>query len=749
MPPAAAVVAAAAIAGLSAGLAGVTIAGSAILGGLLIGALSLAVSIGGMLLAKKPEISNLSSFSARAQNRTQQVRQPITARRVVYGDVRVSGPLVHIESTGGNNKNLLLVLVLAPHRVKAIDTVYLNSDPIFPDDLDEAGAVVSGKYANLVVIRKHLGEVDQAADSDLVDRSAIWTTDHRLRGCAYVYVVLQFDREVFPSSIPNIAADVQGRDEIVDPRDSGTRFTDNAALILRDYLTQWYDGGWGNAWSESEIDDSFANAAANVCDEFVPTVEVSHSVETVNIGSGSPVAGGSLDLDGEKLKLQRGDAVRLSTSGTLPSPLATETSYYVIPVRRVSTSDKAVQVRLASSHANALAGTALTITDSGSGTVTLTRIAEPRYSANGVIEMDQAPEDTMADLLTAMGGRAIYAGGAWRLHAAAYRAAAVTLDEDDLRGPIRLQTRISRQDRFNAVKGVFVTSLNDGQPADYPAVTGADYVTADGGQIFRELDLPFTNRSNTAQRLAKIEMERGRREISVQAQWSLKALQVQCGDTVAVTNGRFGWTSKPFEVTSWKIASQDVDGVPALVVEMDLRETELAVFGFNALAEERAYAAPPRTTLPDPFTVAAPTGLALSTITYLTDTGTKVSRIKIQWTAAADFFVTNGGRYEIQFKASAVADWEPSWFADGEQTRSSTPPVEDSVNYDLRIRAFNHLGVPSSYSSVFGYTVGSPGAGATLQIDDGLITDPPTELVDMGGIAATVDKTLEDGSITG
>lgn len=57
-------------------------------------------------------------------------------------------------------------------------------------------------------------------------------------------------------------------------------------------------------------------------------------------------------------------AFTLTTTGVLPAPLAAATDYYAIPV----TADT---LQLAASRADALAGTAITLTDRGSGTHTL------------------------------------------------------------------------------------------------------------------------------------------------------------------------------------------------------------------------------------------------------------------------------------------------------------------------------------------------------------------------------------------
>jgi len=67
-----------------------------------------------------------------------------------------------------------------------------------------------------------------------------------------------------------------------------------------------------------------------------------------------------------------GTRVRLTTTTTLPAGLALATDYYVI---RVTDST----FKLATSYANAIAGTAINITDAGTGTHTMSRLL-PRYT---------------------------------------------------------------------------------------------------------------------------------------------------------------------------------------------------------------------------------------------------------------------------------------------------------------------------------------------------------------------------------
>ena len=72
-------------------------------------------------------------------------------------------------------------------------------------------------------------------------------------------------------------------------------------------------------------------------------------------------------------------------------------------------------------------------------------------------------------------------------------------------------SRISRRDLYNAVRGTFVSPDAYWQPTDFPTVSNATYATNDGGQvIWRDMALPFTTSRATAQRIAKLVLERSR-----------------------------------------------------------------------------------------------------------------------------------------------------------------------------------------------------------------------------------------------
>lgn len=703
------------------------------------------VAFGLIQQALAPEPPDVPRFSAGTQ--TRMIRQPITAHRHVYGELRVGGPLVFIESTD-NNLNLHLVMVLAASEIEAVGECLLDEKPLGLRAGD--GVVGEGFYAgSFVRVRSKLGTAAQTAFDELVSETTAGNTA-RGRGRALLYLRLTYDRAVFPGQVPGASAIVRGR-QIYDPRDGGTRWSNNAALVVRDYLT----ADFGVGAPSSAIDDDFISAAANVCDEIVATQALDTAVEDVD------TTNDELVLSGRRLAYQRGDRVEILTDDTgsppeVPGGLAVETDYYAIPVfwRKSADGEIKPRLQLATSLANARAGTAIDLTSAGASAYTIRKTGEPRYTADGVIETEREPAKVIEELLTALAGTLTYVGGVWRLRGGAWAAPSVTFTEADMIEPVTVTSRHSRRERFNAVKGVYASPENDDQPSDYPPVTSSVYESQDGGaRVWGELNLPFTRRAHMAQRLAKIKLERHRQQISVGHRMTLTGLQIEAGETYQLTLDRLGWSAKAFEATEWRLepVGGGEDAPPFLSTYVAGRETASTVFDW-ASGEETAVDPAPDTALPDPFTVAPPTGLVVQTDTFTLAGGTQIDRLRITWTAPADIYVTEGGTIEIQHRRagqSPEAAWEPAGRVDGADTRAFIPAVEDGAAYDVRVRSVNRLNIPSDWQQIDGYTIGDAAEGAVTGEDWGSIAvaaDSPT--VDWGAITTAADSPTTDwGSI--
>jgi hypothetical protein len=314
-----------------------------------------------------------------------------------------------------------------------------------------------------------------------------------------------------------------------------------------------------------------------------------------------------------------------------------------------------------------------------------------RYTCNGAFTTATTPYDLLQDMLTSMGGLLWYAQGQWRMKPAYYVAPTVSFDEDDLRSNIAVQTRHSRRDNFNTVRGTFRGPETDYQVTDYPEVTNAAFLSADGGQeSVADIELPFTDTSVTARRIALIALERNRQQLTVQASFGLRAFQVQVGDIIQLSVERFGWTNKEFEVSAWTFGLTDSQD---LQVQMVLREISENVFDevSDGVVFERD-----NTTLLSPFEVPA-IGINATAVT-------QVLREKL--TNVINVVISAGrpegiDRVEVEFKESSEPEDQFSTVGTGELGLFRIVDVETG-NYDIRARAVNTFGVKGEFEFLNG-----------------------------------------------
>jgi hypothetical protein len=317
--------------------------------------------------------------------------------------------------------------------------------------------------------------------------------------------------------------------------------------------------------------------------------------------------------------------------------------------------------------------------------------SEKRYTCNGSFTTGAAPSDILTSLLTSMGGLLWYGQGKWRMKASAWTAPVVSFDENDLRSGISLSTRHSRRDNFNSVKGTFAGDETEWQVTDYPQVSDPAFLTADNNlPNVLDFSLPFTSSSKTAQRVARIALNRNREQLTFSAAFGMRAFQVQVGDFVNITNTRFGWTNKAFEVVEWTFGL--TDGLD-IHVNMTLREISEGVFtGAPGITFEQN-----NTTLPNPFRP-VPVGLALtSEVRIVNEHLTNVIFANV--TSSEPF---NIERVEVQFKKSSETTWKIAGV--GDLGVYEILDTEDAT-YDVRARSYSVLGIKSDFVTFTNFVV--------------------------------------------
>ena len=684
--------------------------------------------LGGISYALTPKPKkNARSGGGDVSNRpgTVAVRQSDLTRVHVYGHTRAVRGYAHIQSTN-NNADLHVILILCQGPLRAINEIWLGDYSIPNDWIDASGNVTTGRYAGKLQIVKHLGASDQVADSVAVANITEWTSTDRLQGVAYLYVKLIKDQDVYPTGLPNITAIVEGP-VLYDPRVSDYRWSTNIAQYARDFILADY----GYEANILDIDDTNIIAEMNICDEMVSVTSEPFSVASVD------AATNIITLTGDLLTLQYGDRVQVTSSGSLPTGISAVTDYFIIPYQIKTTP----RVKLATSLINSMAGTSIDITTAGTGSIVVTKNAEPRYHGGGNFDSATNLSVTLADIVTSMAGRAYPIGGAWTLLSGAWRTPNIEFGINDFRGNgIEWKNALSLSESFNVVKGVFNGAPTLYQDTDYPSAYNTTFINQDLGiESPQELNLRFVTRPTTAQRIAKIELYKGRQDIAVNSTFSTKAMQIQPGDVIELTLARYGWTQKDFEVTSFAFDVSE----NGLVCKLGLRETASTIYDWSA-GEAIDFDPAPNTNLTNPFDVEVPSNVRYDSTFIETVGGDTVYTLGLKWDIHQNSFVSEYGDFEVQFKLSTATAWQPSFFVDGSGISTPVVTATAGLKYDLRIRARNNLGVRSNWSTLTEVIIGASG-GVTVNNDWGLVTDAVTVNNDWGLVtdAVTVNNDWE------
>jgi hypothetical protein len=228
-------------------------------------------------LMKAPGTTNpTDDIVARKEN----VRSPIAPRRVIYGRSVVGGVLTattQYTDTGIDFYEYAFSLMGADKKASELEAVYADGRELVfaplgdPAAVDIAEFAEVGIYFNRLFKRFHNGDPADTTQpfSELhTSNATFWTNDHLQRGVCKCHVRIQADGNVFPNGLPEMNFKIKGV-EVYDPRTSTTAWSDNPALILRDFLTNTY---YGLGYDASEVDDTTVNSAANACEELVATL---------------------------------------------------------------------------------------------------------------------------------------------------------------------------------------------------------------------------------------------------------------------------------------------------------------------------------------------------------------------------------------------------------------------------------------------------------------------------------------------
>lgn len=617
-------------------------------------------------------------------------KAPTAPYRIIYGESRVGGTIVYAETTSSTNEFLHMVIVLAGHEVDDIPTIYLGDDAVALETSsnDSNGIPIytptSGdQYNGKLRVKKHFGDPAQLADANLVTDVTQWTTDHKISGKAYLYLKFTFDKDVYPNGVPNISAIVKGK-KLYDPRatsftaSSGTVSTANNTITISSHGLSTFDRATYDINGNTAI-----GGLSNGTLYYV--IKVDSNTIKLATNYANCVAGTAISLT----SVTGSTTQKFNFTTFSDNPVLCIRDYLKDTIYGLQVEDVEINDTNFIASANTCDETVTVTNPSGT---------EKRFTCNGSFQLTQTPKVIIENLLTTLGGFLIYSNGEFKVIPSAYLSPTVTLNESNLRSGISINSRVSKKELFNAVKGLYSEPANDYQPQNYPILTNSSFEAEDNNErIYAEFDYPFTNSSRMCQRLSKIQLLKVRQQISFSASFDMGAFDLDVGDTVNITNARMGFTNKTFQVLEWGFSIDGNDG--SLQITANFKEIASAVYDFST-GDYSTVSSGKATNLPKSTSVSPPTAITLTDELVAYNDGTVIVKLVIELTEATDNFTE---LYEIEVKQDTDADGTPLSPADtfkeigrGSRTKYEFLNVIDKATYSVRARGVNIYGVNSS-----------------------------------------------------
>jgi len=342
-------------------------------------------------------------------------------------------------------------------------------------------------------------------------------------------------------------------------------------------------------------------------------------------------------------------------------------------------------------NGHSYAGTAVTENDGGSGTIS-------RFAFNGVLDTRQSIKKNVESILFTMIGSLPWIGGKYKLVIKRNDDTAdYTFDKDNITGAFKVE-EAGIKNYLNQIFYKFTDPLIDyGESMVVypdPLIAGqADINRAlladDGGRRLKKTitnkyensRFRSVNRCNTI-----IKQSRDTLVISLKCN-NPDSLQNETGDIVYVTRETQGWVNLPCRISEM-IVHGDGD------CSFTLSYYDSTNYDWDVPAD---YTPPSATTLTDPLSVPAPTGITLTDHQETTDDLTSVDAIKVTWTATNEKY--NVDKYEVEFSVGSRPYTRFAEIKANDTLEAYLKNVEYGESYIIRVRAVNYLGVPSSWNT--------------------------------------------------
>ena len=581
---------------------------------------------------RKPDIPNTPTMENIPEQNAKGVLVNKTSSNsplpVIYGQRKVGGTAVFLETSGTDNEFLYMIMALCEGGVESCEKIYIDDKEVTwsgtltdgtertvgsgDSNFYKADPTVNGSSAESTIsVTWYDGDDDQSYNTTVGALSS-WTSNHRLRGISYLALKFKWNQDCF-GGIPNVKALIKGR-KVYNPNLDGTKtggtgshredtiatwaYSDNPVLCTLDYMR---NARFGMGIANSFFDGDYADwqTASDVCD-----------VDVTPYGSAS-----AIDL----------------------------------------------------------------------------------LDMNAVIDTKNKCIENLKTMVTGFRGYLNYSNGEYKVLAESTGSASISLTEDNIIGGIQVSS-LDRNSRYNRVIVTFVNPDKNYQvdEAQWPEIDDSSYTsadqhatmkTADGGFLQEgRFDFPTITSYYQSLELAEVICRRSRNNLNVALRCDATGLDLMVGEIVNITHATPAFSAKTFRVQGMQVNAD-------LTTELQLTEYQAAFYTWATKTQATTI---PDTTLPNPFSVTAPASVTLTDELIEYSDGVVLTRLNIVVGASTDKFRQY---YQVETKKTSESDFKVLTKGVSAVLNYEQLNVVDGIEYSVRVKCINSLGVSSAYAT--------------------------------------------------
>jgi hypothetical protein len=324
------------------------------------------------------------------------------------------------------------------------------------------------------------------------------------------------------------------------------------------------------------------------------------------------------------------------------------------------------------------------------------------FETHAVLDSEKKVIDNVRELLVPMRAIFNYTQGKYKVIIEGTGSSQLLLTKDNVVSEVKLQGE-NKSEKYNRVVGTFTNPSKDYQSdtVSYPPFDDsglavedrhATMLSADNDTLLeRSFDMIHVTSPYQAEEICENILKRSRNCLKAEVTITSEGLNLAIGDIVTATYSTAGFENKPFRVMSLSINADST-------VNLGLEEHQDNFYTWESKSQVPTIN---DTVLPNPFSVSAPASVTLDDQLIEYSDGVVITALDVTIGASPDSFVDY---YQVEYKLSTDTDY--IIHGQGKGLTQRILNVKDGFLYNVRVKAFNTLGVSSTYTSASRTIVG-------------------------------------------